>query len=34
MKKVKKDWFKLKKYPHIGRPISIKDKKKGNVLYT
>ena len=28
MKKAKKDWFKLKKYPHIGRPISIKDKKR------
>ena len=28
MKKNKKDWFKLKKYPHIGRPISIKDKNK------
>ena len=28
MRKNKKDWFKLKKYPHIGRPISIKDKKR------
>lgn len=25
--KAKKDWFKLKKYPHIGLPISVEDRR-------